>query len=307
MYRFRYDVFVQELNLFQETADHDEESFSDEQDRTAHLIYAKDGDEIIGTVRINWGGDAPLSREFRETYHLNRFEVVAPPESFMVVTRLAVDKGLRGGRVPLLLMRYCATFGKEHNAYLSFCDCQPHLLRLYESLGFRPYAPPYNDPSYGIMVPLLNIGPDSEHLAAVQSPLAAILSGWEPPVNLEEIQSLIPVVPAVREVRELKVGGTRDKIRALAEASGDASFGLFDGLSEAELDGLLARSHIISCKKGDYVIREGTVTNTVFSVIEGELDVRADNTTVYITRAGECFGELSLLHKIPPHGRCDRA
>ncbi len=70
MYRFRYEVFVQELSLFRESADHDEGSLSDEHDRTAHLIYAKDEDEIVGTVRINWGGDAPLSREFRETYQL---------------------------------------------------------------------------------------------------------------------------------------------------------------------------------------------------------------------------------------------
>jgi predicted GNAT family N-acyltransferase len=299
VYRFRYDIFVQELNLFQESADHNDESFSDEHDPTAHLIYAKDDDGIIGTVRINWGGDAPLSREFREAYHLTRFEGVAPPESFMIVTRLAVEKGARGGRLALLLMRFCATFGKEHNAYLSFCDCQPHLLRLYESLGFRPYAPPYNDPSYGIMVPLLNIGPDSEHLAAVQSPLTKILSGWKPPVNLEEIRSLIPVVPSVREVQASKVGGTRDKIRSLAETLGDTTFGLFDGLNEAETDAVLARSHVISCNKGDYVIREGTVTNTVFSIIEGELEVRIDNEIICVMMAGECFGELSLLHNIP--------
>jgi predicted GNAT family N-acyltransferase len=299
VFRFRYDVFVQELNLFQESADHDEGSFSDPHDRTAHLIYAKDEGGIIGTVRINWGGDAPFSREFRETYHLNRFEVIAPPESVMVVTRLAVEKGSRGGRLALLLVRFCATFAKEHNAYLSFCDCQPHLLRLYESLGFRPYARPYNDPSYGIMVPLLSIGSDSEHMAEIQSPLAKTLSGWEPPANLEEIRSLIPVVPSVREVQELETGGTRDRIRSLAESSGDATFGLFDGLSEADMDELLARSHVISCNRGDYVIREGTVTNTVFSVIEGELEVRVDNEIVCIMAAGECFGELSLLHSIP--------
>jgi len=299
VFHFRYDVFVEELNLFQQSADHDEESFSDAHDQTAHLIYAKDDDGIIGTVRINWGGDGALSPEFRETYHLARFEAVAPPEAFMVVTRLAVEKGSRGGRLALLLMRHCATFGKEHNAYMSFCDCQPHLLRLYESLGFRPYSPPYNDPSYGIMVPLLNIGSDHQHLATVQSPLARILHGWEPPANLAEIRSLIPVVPPVREVQEAKTGGTRDKIRSLAESLGESTFGLFDGLNEAETDAVLARSHVIGCNKGDYVIREGTVTNTVFSVIEGELEVRADNKTICLMKAGECFGELSLLHSIP--------
>ena len=299
VYRFRYEVFVQELKLFQDSADHEKRSFSNEHDRTAHLIYAKDVDGSIGTARINWGGDTPMSREFRETYHLNRFEIVAPPESFMVVTRLAVAKGARGGRIPLLLMRFCATFAKEHNAYLSFCDCQPHLLRLYETLGFRPYAPPYNDPAYGIMVPLLNIGSDSEHLSKIQSPFAKVLSSWQAPANLEEVRSLIPVVPSVQEVGEQEAGGARAKILSLADSQRDATFGLFDGLSEAETDAVLARSHVISCKKGDYVIREGTVTNTVFSVIEGELKVRAENITVSITKAGECFGELSLLHNIP--------
>lgn len=299
VYRFRYEVFVKELKLFEDAADHEEGTFSDEHDSTAHLIYAKDEAGIIGTARINWGGDALVSEEFRETYHLNRFEVVAPPESFMVVTRLAVAKDARGGRLPLLMMRFCATFAMEHNAYLSFCDCQPHLLRLYETLGFRPYAPPYNDPAYGIMVPLLNIGSDSEHLHKIQSPFAKVLSGWEPPANLEEIRSLIPVVPSVREVGQREARDARNKIRALADSQGESTFGLFDGLSEAETDAVLARSHLISCRKGDYVIREGTVTNTVFSVIEGDLEVRANNQCVWITKAGECFGELSLLHNIP--------
>ena len=299
VFRFRYEVFVQELNLFQDSADHDDGTLSDAHDRNAHLIYAKNDDGIIGTIRINWGGDALMSQEFRDTYKLNRFEVVAPPESFMVVTRLAVAKGARGGRVPLLLMRFCARFAMERNAYLSFCDCQPHLLRLYETLGFRPYASPYNDPAYGIMVPLLNIGSDSEYQAEIQSPFAKTLSAWQAPANLEEILSLIPVVPSVREVEEQEAGGARDKIRSIVDSQGDTTFGLFDGLGETETDAVLARSHVISCKKGDYVIREGTVTNTVFSVIEGELEVRADNRTISITKAGECFGELSLLHNIP--------
>ena len=297
VYRFRYDIFVQELNLFRESADHDQRSLSDEHDQTAHLIYAKDKNGIIGTARINWGGDAPFSDEFRETYQLSRFEPLAPPESFIIVTRLAVEEGARGSRLGLLLMRYCATFAKEHDAHLCFCDCQPHLLRVYESLGFRPYARPYNDPSYGIMVPLLNIASDAEHLAAVQSPLTKTLSGWDPPANLDEIRALIPELPAVHEVREL--GSTRDKIRALAENSGDGNFGLFDGLSVDETGDLLARSHVISCHKGDYIIREGTVTNTVFSIVEGELEVRIDGQTICFISAGECFGELSLLHNIP--------
>ena len=265
VYRFRYDIFVQELNLFQDSANHDEGSFTDENDERAHLILAEDAGEIIGSVRVNWGADGPFSDEFRETYRLDQFEKIAPPESFLVVTRLAVEKGARGGRLALLLMRFCATFAKERNAYLTFCDCQPHLLRLYESLGFRPYARPYNDPAYGIMLPLLNIASDSEHLEAVNSPLTKTLSGWDPPTNLEEIRSLIPVMPSVQEVQESDACGTRDKIRRLAESSGGASFGLFDGLSDADTDAVLERGHLISCKRGDYVIREGTVTNTVFS------------------------------------------
>ena len=44
---------------------------------------------------------------------------------------------------------------------------------------------------------------------------------------------------------------------------------------------------------------KGTVTNTVFSLVEGELKVRVENKTVSVTTPGECFGELSLLHNIP--------
>ena len=39
-------------------------------------------------------------------------------------------------------------------------------------------------------------------------------------------------MPSVQEVQESDACGTRDKIRRLAESSGGASFGLFDGLSD---------------------------------------------------------------------------
>lgn len=46
-----------------------------------------------------------------------------------------------------------AQIGAGRAIELAFCDCRPHLINLYQGLGFRPYRHTYNHPHFGLMVP----------------------------------------------------------------------------------------------------------------------------------------------------------
>jgi hypothetical protein len=91
----------------------------------------------------------------------------------------AYRKGANG--LPFDLIVESTRFQIERGVKLTFCDCQPHLLNLYMRLGFQPYAPTFDQPGFGMMVPLLLILSDFRHLRFVHSPLLRYF-----PENLED-------------------------------------------------------------------------------------------------------------------------
>ena len=53
IFRFRYDVYVTEMGKSPTEADHQKKIIRDELDNDAHLLYAEDEGQIVGTVRLN--------------------------------------------------------------------------------------------------------------------------------------------------------------------------------------------------------------------------------------------------------------
>jgi hypothetical protein len=54
---------------------------------------------------------------------------------------------------------------------VAFSDCSPKLLPLEAKLGFRPYGPPFQDPVFGLKVPILAVGGDLKFLQERRSPM----------------------------------------------------------------------------------------------------------------------------------------
>ena len=60
VFRFRYQVYVEEMGRYRSVADHEGRKLIEADDATARLYYATDGERPVGAMRHNWGGDAPL-------------------------------------------------------------------------------------------------------------------------------------------------------------------------------------------------------------------------------------------------------
>ncbi len=72
VYRFRYSVYVEEMGRYRGSADHDGHRLSDPEDEWSWIAYARDGDEVVATTRLTWGGAGFSPRQI-EQYGLAPF------------------------------------------------------------------------------------------------------------------------------------------------------------------------------------------------------------------------------------------
>jgi CRP-like cAMP-binding protein len=74
---------------------------------------------------------------------------------------------------------------------------------------------------------------------------------------------------------------------------------LFKCLTDQQLDALLPRGKVIHFGRGESIIRQGDEGNSMFIIVEGDANVVAERNgqskLVASMKAGDCFGEMSLL------------
>jgi predicted GNAT family N-acyltransferase len=291
VYRLRYETYVEEMHLYTRQADHSRRWLKDADDGQAHMLCAKVGEELVGTLRVHLGGDSALPESLVAHFALERFLPLVPQEQICVVGRFMVRQDMRGTAVPYRLIQESIRFQLERGQELAFCDCQPHLLNLYISLGFRPYLGTYDHPEFGVMVPLVLVLRDREHLEWVGSPLRLLL-----PAEASDVpERVAPVLAKARGVLSQEISDPDSYWREVHGLMGHTRPTVFAGLSEQELQAVLASSHVIQCAPGDYLIRRGQVARTVFVVLSGTLEVRDGERVVATTTEGEVLGEVAFL------------
>ena len=73
---------------------------------------------------------------------------------------------------------------------------------------------------------------------------------------------------------------------------------MLDGLAADELDAILRRSNVITCRAGDRLLKTGGSARNAFVVLAGSLAVSRDGTPVGTVGPGEVVGEMAyLLHQ----------
>ncbi len=295
-FRLRYQIYVQEMNIFRDRADHQRKILEEDEDQRARLLIASKGGEAIASMRLTWGGDGAFSEEMRSTYSLERFGGLVAPEQITIATRFMVFEDYRNTAVPFRMIVEAIKFGVRKDIVLGFCDCQPHLIGLYQRFGFRPYRQTYNDPGFGIMIPLVLVLGDLEYLRRIGSPLVKLMRGKG--AGQEEASRLLELMPNPLSVQSAASATLRQflaEVSALVEGDDWTIGGIFEGLAAEQVRKLLSKSHIIECCCGDNVIRSGQITRTMFVVLSGTLEARVDGRTVGYLSKGNVFGEVAFL------------
>jgi hypothetical protein len=300
VYRFRYDVYVEEMGRYGEAADHDNRRLVEPEDETARIWYAAEDGELLATQRFSWGGDAPFSERLIEHYQLAPFLEEVPPEAIAVGERGMVVPRLRGSDVFFRLGQESSAFIDEKRIQLIFGACEPHLLSLYLGQGCRTFAKKnINSTESGYLIPIVTVVEDVEYLRRIGAPVAGLKTDFGDDARIPDCVERLVDAGGVTSQRlsapDRYLGEVHGALGELAENRLSA----LDGLSEDEVARVLGRSNIIRCSAGDRVLKQGGVASNMFVVLEGTLEVKVDGELVRVFSPGDVFGEMAFLLERP--------
>ena len=172
VYRFRYEVYVEELGWKQHYADHDRRTVEEPLDATGVIVAAFQGDRVVGTVRRNFGSTCDLGY-YPELCEMAVYAGDAYPKRVSITTKMLVASEHRSTLLPtrMGIEAYHATW--DRGALIDFITFDinlTHLERYYTRIGYVAYREPAEHPEFGMSRLMMWQFRDLEHLIRVRSP-----------------------------------------------------------------------------------------------------------------------------------------
>jgi N-acyl-L-homoserine lactone synthetase len=301
IYRFRYHIYVEELEKGFLDVDHERRMIYDEDDVSegAVLFYTQSKGEITGTVRaVVWRpGEAPDA--IRERFSFDIFPGVASLTT-AETSRLLIDRSVRGSLVLPALARAMYEYMIGQDVALVFAYCAPGLVRAYRKLGYRPYAGELICNQDGVRVPLVGVLSDLDYLQRVGSPVAPLVKQFFGPgkrefLDLRPFRDVLDPGPLPFEV-EPEVVWNQLQEQLLNEVDQEyRAKTLLDTLPEPSIRKLASKGFIMDVPADRTVVRQDLVEKEMFFILEGAFVVEAGDRVLAHLHRGDVFGEIALL------------
>jgi hypothetical protein len=294
--RHRYEVYVEEMDRYRAIADHERRLLVEDIDADSHFLMAELDGRVVGSMRWTWGGDAPMSQRHVEQYMLDPFINTLPQEQLIVGERFMVTKEYRGTDLLSRMFQRYMNFANEQRIQLVFGDCEPHLLNLYQGLGFRTYSSRnISSREVGYLIPLVLVAEDLDYMRAIKSPMAGVLVDYGADNRVPENLPFLLAHSAVVSERLMQRDNYWDGMNELFSMIGRQRPTFFQGLADEVVQPFLAKSNIIECKAGDQVLKKGNVAQNMFIVLAGNLEVRDGGEVIQRLGQGDLLGEVAFL------------
>ena len=300
VFRLRYQVYTEELGRYSEIADHASKMLIEDIDEHSRLFYAViDGKPVAG-MRQTWGGDGPFTQRHIDQYQIAPFLERTDASNLLIGERLHVLPQYRGTDVLFRMFTTALSFVKEHDIELVFGDCEPHLLNMYMSLGFRTYSKRnFNSPAAGYLVLMMMLPKDQAFLRAVNSPFAPLLADIGQPDAEAEWQDLLANGSAVSQQLSAEQDYWSQIYGALDELEHNAVHP-FDGMTDEQSAVCFDKSTVIECIIGDRILKKGNTARNMFIILSGVLEVRSEEGNILaVFTTGDVFGEMAFLLGTP--------
>jgi len=298
--KFREQIVVDELGVSPlPTADrqHLEEIARDE---AARHLFLTAGNKIAGSLRLYTSEMIAPSRDMITNYGLNAF-IDFEPEDISFTDHMAIAKRWRDGKVPALLMAAAFKLARNGGAQFNFTYCPPALVGLYEKIGYRSYIEQYVETGEGLQVPMVMVMDDIDHLRAVNSPFARLItSKTTTPGIANWFRNAFPdaadrPVKALRD--EDKLWGYLTKQLHQNPLHGVP---LFDALSYNEARQFVKNATTLILRSGDRLARAGDTAFEAFVVLSGNVEIRdRDGSVLARFDRGSTVGEIAYLAAMP--------
>jgi GNAT superfamily N-acetyltransferase len=179
IFRFRYKIYIKEMNLTQFHADHCKETIEDPLDRGADNFAALQDGKIVGVLRLNRSSRSDLSY-YDDFLGMASVGASQHPAATSICTRLMVEPRLRGSTVALRLCQAVYSFALGNGIKFNFLDCNDHMIRFFEKLGYCRQNRAIH-PEYGVGTVMRLDLLDRMQLARTRSPFLPILD-WAKPL-----------------------------------------------------------------------------------------------------------------------------
>jgi CRP-like cAMP-binding protein len=82
---------------------------------------------------------------------------------------------------------------------------------------------------------------------------------------------------------------------------------LFNGLTAEEVSSILHHGRKIDYRAGDSIFHKGQLGSNIFIVLNGKVNITIDRQLIAKCRAGDAFGEMSVLNHRPHCASADAA
>lgn len=304
IYRFRYQVYVEEMGKLLPGADHKRRLIADDldEDNRGLLFYALAGSEIVGTMRLHIGQASDFPDYLIENMALDKFQnftAINPASQLSYTSKTMVSSRYRRSQAFYLLSSTIYDTFRKHNSPFNFTVGAPYMVALYEQLGHRRYKSNFSVPGYGYMAPMVLMAQDIDHLRQVRSPLWRVARKLDnSPDSAEWFAREFP--HASRYINRQLIN--KDKIwELLGDHLGrplERAVPIFRGLTEAEAMTCADAGHIVLCEPGDTIVHPTDICNDVFVIMSGVVAVRRQQpgrrSSVNILRSGQAFGEKAF-------------
>ena len=299
IFRFRYDVYVEEMGKKPSVADHRNRVICDELDDGAHLFYAEADGELVGTLRLNLRGHGTFPDFWEKVYGIETFAVDFAGRISMT-SRMMVAKEWRGSLVSGALLSAVYNANRGLGSKFDFCNCAPSLLEFYEQIGYRRFTTGFLDEDNGYRVPLVGLVRDLEHLKQVRSPLYRTVRGLEhEPETGDWFRRTFPLYATAGTARSLSPEAFWMELSSHLAAPPAECVSLFEGLTAEELSGFLRSGAVLTLHPGDKIIRQGDVGDEMYVILSGVAEATCRKGTqdysLAIMTKGEIFGEVAFV------------
>ena len=174
IYRFRYEIYVEEMGRVQKYADHARRRIEDPLDQIAVNLAAFRNGEVAGVVRINFPRESDVG-DYERFYHLSSVGKDHPAHT-SINTRLMIAPEYRKGRLAVRLAIACYEYVVVRGIRWNFIDCNAHLISFFRGFGYVEHIAPAHHPEYGTVTRMRLDALNMEHLQAERSPFARCLA-----------------------------------------------------------------------------------------------------------------------------------
>ena len=295
IYRLRYEIYVEEMGYAFPGVDHKARRLADPLARPTRMLMAEEAGKLVGTLAFDWGAECAFTDEERGIYRFSDFVAVVGDENIMIASRFMTSPTHRDTDLPARLLDRMFGFALDNDVRLLFADCRPHLINNYLRLGFRTFAKTYNDPTVGMLAPLVFVIDDVAHLERIRSRLAPLFRAKRPGQPDAAVANILALLPRATPVQLLSNPAGSPDWSGLESTLVEDEVSIFHGMEPAEVARLIEMSPVINCAPGDRIIAQDLAERSVFVILEGAAEVIRDGHLIALMTRGAVFGEIAFL------------